>query len=138
MRLPVYFIKDTNDTILLQSRSLPEFSAVGDSLKEALLNAVDLMETTFDIYMEENRPIPTSSEAKEGEVFVKLPAMASIKVMLYNEALQQGKRRYALGKELGWAPTQIERFFNVKYASKMETIEIVAEKLGKDINISLA
>lgn len=138
MKYNLYFSTDTNNTILLQSRDLPEFSAVGDNLEEALAYAVDLLETTFDIYMEENRAIPLPSAAQAGEVAVALPAMAAIKVDLYNEALKQGKRRYALGKELGWAPTQIERFFNVKYASKMETIETVAAKLGKNLHISLA
>lgn len=135
----LHSITDTNGTVLLQSRDLPELSIVGDTLEEALsLYATDMLETTLDIYMSENRAIPQPTAQQPGEVAMEIPPMVAIKVALYNEALNQGLRRYEVGKQLGWAPAQIERFFDVKHPSTFKTIEAVAGKLGKQLQISLA
>jgi|ERR1700679_876915 antitoxin HicB len=79
---------------------VPEAITCGDNEKEALLHAVDALETALEFYFEKNRPVPMPSIRKLGQHMVELPASASAKVLLFNEMLLQQMRPAELAKRL--------------------------------------
>ncbi|HEY0062979.1 MAG TPA: type II toxin-antitoxin system HicB family antitoxin, partial [Telluria sp.] len=63
LNYPVTLTKDSNGTFLVEVVDLPEANSVGDDEDEALLNAVEAIETALEIYFDERRPVPTPSKA---------------------------------------------------------------------------
>ncbi|MDR6357386.1 putative RNase H-like HicB family nuclease [Pseudomonas psychrotolerans] len=74
----------TEDGIWVTCRDIPEFHSAGDDEDEALLEAVDGLETALSIYVDQRRPIPAPSEARPGERLVRLPTLTVAKVALWN------------------------------------------------------
>lgn len=138
LNYPVTLTPDTNGSFLVGLPDFPEANSVGDDEGEALLNAVDALETALEIYFDERRPVPLPSEPKEGQSTVALPALESAKVLLWNEMLSQKLRKADLARSLNVHMPQIDRLFNIHHSSKFEFVEQAAHALGKKLSISLA
>jgi antitoxin HicB len=134
---PVTLNKDTNGSVLVAVPDLPEANSVGDDEDEALLNAVDAIETALEIYFDERRPVPMPSKAKKGQPTVALPAIEEAKVLLWNEMQAQNIRKAELARRLNVHMPQVDRLFNLKHSSKFEFVELAAKALGKTFQISL-
>jgi antitoxin HicB len=134
---PVILTKDTNDTYLVEVPDLPEANSVGDDEDEALLNAVDAIETALEIYFDERRPVPLPSKARKGQPTVALPAIEEAKVLLWNEMQAQNVRKAELARRLNVHMPQVDRLFKLKHSSKVEFIEQAAKALGKNLEMSL-
>lgn len=129
---------DDNGTLLVGFPDFPEANSVGENEDEALLNAVDALETALEIYVDERRPIPAPSPAKRGQHTVALPAMVTAKVLLWNEMHAQNLRKADLARLLGVHMPQVDRLFDLRHSSKLEFVEEAASKLGKRLELSLA
>jgi antitoxin HicB len=134
---PVNLNRDTNGSVLVSVPDLPEANSVGDDEDEALLNAVDAIETALEIYFDERRPVPMPSKAKNGQPTVALPAIEEAKVLLWNEMQAQNIRKAELARRLNVHMPQVDRLFNLKHSSKFEFVELAAKALGKTFQISL-
>lgn len=134
---PVTLIKDTNGTFLVEVPDLPEANSVGDDEDEALLNAIDAIETALEIYLDERRPVPLPSKVRKGQQAVTLPALESAKVLLWNEMMAQNIKKAELARRLNVHMPQVDRLFNLKHSSKFEFVEQAARVLGKNLEISL-
>ncbi|MGZ8320108.1 MAG: type II toxin-antitoxin system HicB family antitoxin [Telluria sp.] len=134
---PVALTKDTNGTFLVEVPDLPEANSVGDDEDEALLNAVDAIETALEIYFDERRPIPLPSKARKGQATVSLPAIEAAKILLWNEMQSQNIRKAELARRLNVHMPQVDRLFDLRHSSKVEFIEQAAKALGKNLQISL-
>jgi antitoxin HicB len=134
---PVTLTPDTNGTLLVTFPDIPEATSVGDDEDEALLNALDALETALEIYFDERRPIPLPSKARKGQLVVTLPALVTSKVMLWNEMMSQNVRKAELARRLKVHMPQIDRLFDLKHSSKIEFVEQAAQALGKKLAVSL-
>lgn len=134
---PVTLIRDSNGSFLVQVPDLPEANSVGDDEDEALMNAVDAIETALDIYFDERRPVPLPSKARKGQPTVALSALEEAKVLLWNEMQAQNVRKAELARRLNVHMPQVDRLFNLKHSSKFEFIELAAKALGKTFEVSL-
>ncbi|MGZ8289407.1 MAG: type II toxin-antitoxin system HicB family antitoxin [Telluria sp.] len=134
---PVALTKDTNGTFLVEVPDLPEANSVGDDEDEALLNAVDAIETALEIYFDERRPIPLPSKARKGQATVSLPAIEAAKILLWNEMQSQNIRKAELARRLNVHMPQVDRLFDLRHSSKVEFMEQAAKALGKNLQISL-
>jgi antitoxin HicB len=137
LAFPVTLTPDTNGSFLVGFVDLPEANSVGEDEGEALLNAVDALETALDIYFDERRPVPLPSKVRKGQHAITLSTLASTKVMLWNEMLAQKIRKSDLAKRLDVHMPQIDRLFDLQHSSKMEFVEQAARALGKRIEVSL-
>ena len=66
LNYPATLTKD-GETFLVTFRDAPEAIIFGASKEEALLNAVDALETGLSFYVESRKPLPLPSKAKRGE-----------------------------------------------------------------------
>src|SRR5450759_299046 len=83
LRYPVKLERDTNSTILASFPDVSEAHTFGEDREEALVRAVDAIETAFMGYMEDRRAIPEPSSV-ELAPFVALPALTPATLALYS------------------------------------------------------
>ena len=87
MQYPIDLQVDTNGQYLVTFPDLPEAATAADTKEEALVMAVDALESALDFYFDEKRLVPSPSRVKRGQAFVDLPATVAAKAMLHNEML---------------------------------------------------
>ena len=85
---PVKMERDSNNTFLVTFPDIPEAVSMGHDEDEALLNALDALESAIEIYFDEKREVPPPSKPKKGQPVVKLPALVVSKVLLANEMVR--------------------------------------------------
>jgi len=124
------------DQFIVEFIDVPAVYSVGDSYDEALLNAVDALETAFFYLMQARKPIPVAS-ALNGRPGVALPVLIAGKVALYNAMLASGTRKADLARKLNIAPTLVDRLLSLKHKSRIEQIEAALALLGKRLLIEV-
>lgn len=116
---------------------LPELTSVGDTVEDALREAVDAIETTLWIYMQERRDIPEPSPRKRGQYPVDLPALSVAKIGLYRAMQAQGLTKTDLARLLGVHRPQVDRLLDLRYNSKLEDVEAALAALGYRIELQV-
>lgn len=137
LNYPIILTPDTNGTFLVGFPDFPEANSVGDDKDDAMINAVDALETALSIYFDERRPVPLPSAAESGDAVVALPALETAKVLLWNEMFAQKLRKADLARMLDVHTPQVDRLFDLSHSSKIEFVEQAAKALGKSLNVSL-
>lgn len=135
---PVNLELDTNNTCLVTFPDIPEAVSVGDDEEEALMNALDALETAIEAYFQEKREVPLPSKPGKGQQTVILPALIVSKVLLQNEMIRQGVRKAELARRLNVYMPQVDRLLDPRHSSKLEAIEAAFLSLGKRLKISVA
>ena len=129
---------DESGMLWLTCPQIPEFSCAGDDLEEALLNAVDALETALEIYIQDRRawPLPDGNTS-ESSPRASLPALAVSKALLHNEMLSQNIRKAELARRLHVAMPQVDRLLDVRHKSRLEGIEQALEALGRKLVVGV-
>lgn len=133
----IRFEQDTTPGLAVFCRDLPELNSFGDNKEHAIREAVDAIETTLSIYVDQRRVIPQASLAQQGEHVVRLPAVTVAKIVLWNEMMARDMRKADLCRLLGLAQTQGDRLVDFLHTSKMEAIERALAALGKRLSVSV-
>jgi antitoxin HicB len=134
---PATLTKD-GKTVLVTFRDVPEAITFGADKEEALLKAVDALETGLSFYVESRKNLPLPSKAKRGEITVSPTALECAKLGVYQAMTEQGIKKAELARRLGWHMPQVDRLFDLRHASKLEQIEAAALVLGRHIEIRVA
>ena len=134
---PVHLETAEEGSFIVTFPDLPEAITQGEDEDEALLRAVDALETALSFYIDDRRPLPIPSTAV-GRPVVRPSALESAKLALYAEMTTQGVRKSELARRLGWRPPQIDRLFDLRHASRFDQIEAAARALGRRVNVTLS
>ncbi|MED5606829.1 MULTISPECIES: type II toxin-antitoxin system HicB family antitoxin [Pseudomonas] len=135
---PIRFEQDDSAPgIAVFCRDLPELNSFGDDRDHAIREALDAIETTLSLYVDERRAIPAASAPEAGEHVVHLPAVTVAKIALWNEMMQRGMRKADLCRLLGVAQTQGDRLVDFLHTSKMDQLELALGALGKRLSITV-
>lgn len=118
-------------------RDLPELNSYGDDHDHACSEAVDAIETTLSLYVDQRREIPAASEPQAGEIVVRLPAVTVAKIHLWNEMVARGMRKADLCRLLAVAQTQGDRLVDFTHSTKMDALEKALAALGKRVALSV-
>src|ERR671918_3206589 len=129
LRYPVILTEDDNGTILAVCPDLPEAATFGEDREDALLRAVDAIETAIQGRIADREPVPLPSTL--GETVVELPMQATLKVLLYRAMRERKLRKAALARRLGWKAPQVDRLFDLRHASRLDQLEAAFTALGK-------
>jgi antitoxin HicB len=132
---PVVLTPDEG-TWLVTFPDVPEAITFGADEDEALLQAVDALETALSMYLEARKPLPVPSAA-EGRPTVRPSALECAKLGVYAAMVEQGVRKAELARRLGWHMPQVDRLLDLGHASRFDHIEAAARALGKQIEIEL-
>jgi antitoxin HicB len=136
LRYPVKLERDTNGTILASFPDVSEAHTFGEDREEALVRAVDAIETAFMGYMEDRRAIPEPSSVKRGRC-VALPALTEAKLALYS-AMRAGRiGKTELARRLNCHLPQVDRLLNLRHGSRLDRLEAAFRALGKELSVQI-
>lgn len=133
---PVTLKKD-GDTVLVTFVDVPEGITYGADEQEALLQAIDALETGLSFYVEARKALPVPSKPKRGQKTVAPSALEGAKLGVYKAIMDQGIRKSDLARRMGWHMPQVDRLFDLRHASKFEQLQTAASALGKRLVLSM-
>lgn len=133
MRFAIVLTHDDNDTLRVTIPDLPEAITFGEDREDALLRAVDAIETALIARVEAREKIPYPKA--KGRIFVDLPALSSAKIALYRAMQEEGIGKAALARRLGVALPQVDRLLNLKHHSRLDAVERALEVVGRKLQI---
>jgi antitoxin HicB len=133
LRYAVNLRPDDNDTVLVTFPDFPEATTFGEDREDALLRAVDALETAIQgrIGDREEVPLPDAAAA----LAVELSIQTSLKVLLYRAMRERDVRKANLARHLGWKAPQVDRLFDLRHASRLDQLEAAFAALGKRIEV---
>ena len=125
-------------TVMVTFVDIPEVITFGMDEDEALLQAVDALESALTFYIADRKLLPTPSKPKNGQKTVRPSALECGKLGVYQAMTEQGIKKSELARRLGWHMPQIDRLFDLRHASKLDQIEAAASVLGKHVKLQIA
>jgi len=134
---PIVLAPDDNDTVLVTCPDLPEVVTFGDDEAEALVRAVDAIETALIGRISDKQDIPLPSRPAKGQATVQLPPMSVAKIGLYQAMRAQGIKKADLARSLGVHMPQVDRLLDLRHASKLEQIEAALRAVGKVLAVEI-
>ena len=134
---PVILAPQPEGGFVVTFADVPEAITQGEDEGEALLYAVEALESALLIYIDERAPLPMPSKPKRGQHTVRPSALECAKLGLYAEMMAQGIKKSELARRLGWHMPQVDRLFDLRHASRLDQIEAAAHALGKRIEVAL-
>ena len=137
LNYPVILTPD-DGTVLVTFPDVPEAITFGADEGEALLQAVDALESALSVYVAERAPLPVPSKAKRGQHTVRPSALEGAKLGVYQAMTEQGIKKSELARRLGWHMPQVDRLFDLRHASRLDQIEAAARVLGKQLELRIA
>lgn len=135
---PVTLTPDDNGTVLVTFADVPEAITFGADEDEALLQAVDALESALAFYVADRLPLPTPSRPKRGQRTVRPSALEGAKLGVYQAMTEQGIKKAELARRLGWHMPQVDRLFDLRHASRLDQIEAAARALGRHLVVRVA
>ncbi len=133
---PVTLTPD-NGTVLVTFADVPEAITFGMDEDEALLQAVDALESGLSFYVDARQPLPVASKPKRGQKTVRPCALECAKLGVYQAMTEQGIKKSELARRLGWHMPQVDRLFDLRHASGLAQIEAAALVLGRRVEITV-
>ena len=116
---------------------VPEAITQGEDEDEALLYAVDALESALSFYVDDRKPLPVPSKAKRGQKTVRPSALECAKLGVYQAMTEQGIKKSELARRLGWHLPQVDRLFDLRHASRFDQIEAAARALGRHVEVTV-
>ena len=117
---------------------VPEAITQGEDEEEALLYAVDALETALSFYLDGRKALPVPSKPKRNQATVRPSALECAKLGVYQAMTEQGIRKAELARRLGWHLPQVDRLFDLNHASRLDQIEAAARALGRHVEVQIA
>jgi len=124
-------------TVLVTFPDVPEAITFGADEDEALLQAVDALETGLSFYVDARKPLPVPSAAARGPP-MRPSALECAKLGVYQAMTEQGLKKTDLARRLGWHLPQVDRLFDLSHASRFDQIEAAARALGRHVEVRVA
>jgi antitoxin HicB len=136
LRYRVKLSPDTNGTILVVVPDVPGAVTFGEDRDEALLRAVDAIETVFIGVMADRRDVPMPRAARKGP-FVTLPALTEAKLALYAAMRTAIVSKAELARRMNCHMPQVDRLLDLRHSSRFDQLESAFRALGKQISVEI-
>ena len=130
-------VHDEDGNAWVSCPDVPEMSSAGDTVEEALFDAVDALESALSLYVDQRITIPQPSPAAPGQPVVRLPALSAAKAALWNTMVKQKVTKTELARRLGVNRPQVDRLVDLLHRSKIEQVEHALRVLGQRIELSV-
>jgi|SRR3990167_54486 len=134
---PVKLTKQKEGGYLVEFPDLPEAITQGESMEDALHEAIDCLEEAIANRMEMKLDIPSPKRISAEQHSVSLPATLSAKAALYVIMKEKHITNVALAKKLSCDEKEIRRLLDPHYQSKIPRIEHVLHALGQRLEVNV-
>ncbi len=132
MRYPVK-LQDDEGTVLVTFPDFPEAITFGEDEEDALLRAVDALETAIQGRIADREAIPAASR---GKPTVRLSTQATMKVLVYQGMRDAGFSKAALARHLAWNRPQVDRLLDLRHATRIDLIDHAFDRLNMNLVVS--
>ena len=136
MDYPVDLRPDDNSTVLVTFPDVPGAITFGSDEAEALVNAVDALETIFSGLITDRREIPCPS-APRGRKTVSPSLLGRLKISVYRAMRERGWRKADLARAMSLNPRQIDRLLDLRHGSTVAQLEQALAACGKRVEVDL-
>jgi antitoxin HicB len=89
----------------------------------------------MDFYFEDRRPVPSPSEAQQGERLISLPLSIAAKVLLLNQMIKDQVRPADLARLMGIKPQEVNRLVDLNHTTKIDTVAQAMEAMGHSLSV---
>jgi antitoxin HicB len=137
LRYRVELVPEKTGAVSVSFPDVPEAHTFGEDESEALLRAVDALETALSMYVDSRQPIPAPSPVKRRQKSVTLPILTEAKLALYEAMRSARVGKAELARRLNWHLPQVDRLLDLMHASRLDRIEAAFQALGLRLNISV-
>jgi antitoxin HicB len=131
---PVELTPDDNGTVLATFPDLPGAVTFGENERDALVHAVDCLETMLLARILDRKDIPPPSPA-QGRLMVRPTLLGALKVTVYRAMRERGWRKADLARALGLNPRQVDRLLDLRHASTVKQLEQALAACGKRADV---
>ncbi|MGH8248126.1 MAG: type II toxin-antitoxin system HicB family antitoxin [Gammaproteobacteria bacterium] len=128
-------LKPEGTRVLVSFPDVPGVHTFGTDQDEALVRAVDALETMLMGAIADREDIPLP--ATKGHHFIELPALTEAKVLLYRTMRAVGVGKAELARRLGWHMPQVDRLLDLRHASRLDQLERAFRVLGRQLTIKV-
>lgn len=132
LRYPYTITPEENGTFLVVVEGIPGAFTACRNESEARDMALDVALTMLSAMMDDGEDIslaPPSPEARPGS-FVDIPAMAEVKLTIYQAMRRQGVSQVRLARLLETDPKSVRRLLDLFHVSRWDHLEMALEALG--------
>ena len=136
LRYPYTITPETNGTFLVAVAGIPGAFTACRSEAEAHDMALDVTLTMLAAMMDEGEDAPPAPPSSKGP-FVELPAMAEVKLAIYQAMRVQGVSQVKLASLLGTDPKSVRRLLDLFHASRWDHLEMALEALGYQARVTV-
>lgn len=133
----IRFEEDSAPGLAMFCRELPELNSYSDDRESAISEALDAIETTLSIYVDQRRVIPVASAPEAGEHVVRLPAVTVAKIALWNAMMERDMRKTDLCRLLGVHQAQGDRLVDFLHTSKIEQLETALKAFDLRLSVTV-
>lgn len=133
---PVKLTKQKEGGYLVQFLDLPEAITQGESMYDALNEAIDCLEEAIAHRITKKMDIPAPTQHKRCK-YVSLPTSFAVKIALYLAMKEKKLSNTSLAKKLECDEKEVRRLLDPHYNSKLPRIEEALHMLGKKIQIEV-
>jgi len=137
LNFPVSLNAEDGSGFTVTFPDVPEAITHGADEAEALLRAVDALETALEMYTDAGEALPVPSKAKRGQHTVHPSAQVAAKLAVYQAMHEEGVRKSELARALGWHMPQVDRLLDFRHASKLAAVESALSALGRDLQVGV-
>jgi antitoxin HicB len=134
---PVHLEAAEEGGFVVSFPDVPEALTQGEDEGEALLRAVDALESALSFYTDDGEDLPRASKAKRGQRVVRPSAQAAIKLAVYQAMRDDGVRKSELARRLGWHMPQVDRLLDLNHASRLAQAEAALAALGRELTVAV-
>ena len=135
MRYP-YILEQDGDGFLIRFYDVPEAISYAYSLEEAKSMAADALIQALSFYFETGKPVPLPSKQNEAPG-IELPTSTWLKILLLNEVLNSPLSQAEIARKMGKKSQELTRIVNLNHKTKLDTLVLALNALGKEIEFRL-
>lgn len=122
---------------VVSCQDVPELHTQGEDETEALLRAVDALETALSFYTDEGADLPQPSKPKRGQATVCPSAQASMALLVYQVMRDAGVRKSELARRLAWHMPQVDRLLDPLHASRLDQVEAALAAMERRLDVAV-
>jgi len=133
----IYPIQLTPDTIdggfTVTCRDFPEAITQGETITQAVLEALDAIEEAIASRIKRGVDIPIPSVQKQGEQMATVPLSTSLKATLYQAMREDNITKSELARRIGVDEKEVRRMLDPRHPSKTPGMERALFCLGRSV-----
>lgn len=136
LQYPAVLRRDDNDTWLVTFPDFDDAVTFGETPDEALVHAVDALETVIISRMKHKLDVPAPSPAR-GRPLVAIRPLIAAKALLYKELREQNVSISELARRLGCEYPVAHRLLDVARKTQVDQIARALQVLGKRVVVGM-